>query len=61
MTERDKAPAAELTDLPAIDFSTFILSLSTTALYQMGLAPDPSTGHAIDNYLKLLDLRTQQP
>lgn len=30
--------------LPEIDFSTLILSLSTTALYQMGLAPDPATG-----------------
>ena len=27
-----------------MDFSTLLLSLSTTALYQMGLAPDPSTG-----------------
>jgi len=31
-------------DLPAIDFSTFILSISTTALYQMGLVADPETG-----------------
>ena len=31
--------------MSAIDFSTFILSLSTTALYQMGLAPDPASGH----------------
>jgi hypothetical protein len=30
--------------LPAIDFSTFILSLSTTALYQMGLVPEPGSG-----------------
>jgi hypothetical protein len=28
-------------ELPQIDFSTFILSLSTSALYQMGLVPDP--------------------
>ena len=47
MTQQDKAPTAprESPDLPAIDFSTLILSLSTTALYQMGLAPEPSTGH----------------
>ena len=47
MTQHDKAPTAPLErpDLPAIDFSTLILSLSTTALYQMGLAPEPSTGH----------------
>lgn len=31
-------------DLPAIDFSTFLLSLSTSALYQMGLVPDPENG-----------------
>ncbi len=31
-------------DLPAIDFSTLVLSLSTTALCQMGLVPDPTTG-----------------
>jgi len=31
-------------ELPAIDFSTFILSISTTALYQMGLVPDPESG-----------------
>ena len=30
--------------LPAIDLSTFLLSLSTTALYQMGLVPDPVNG-----------------
>jgi hypothetical protein len=29
---------------PAIDLSTFILSLSTTALYQMGLVDDPHSG-----------------
>ena len=47
MTERDQAldTGSQTSDLPAIDFSTFILSLSTTALYQMGLAPDPATGH----------------
>jgi hypothetical protein len=30
--------------LPQIDFSTFILSLSTSALYHLGLVEDPSTG-----------------
>ena len=44
MTERDDATVDEGSELPAIDFSTFILSLSTTALYQMGLAADPATG-----------------
>lgn len=29
---------------PQVDFSTFVLSLGTTALYQMGVVPDPETG-----------------
>ena len=32
------------TDLPAPDFPTFIISLWTTALYQLGQLPDPSSG-----------------
>jgi hypothetical protein len=28
--------------LPRVDFSTFVLSLATSALYHMGLGPDPS-------------------
>lgn len=35
------APGAEL---PQIDFATFILSLSTSALYHLGLVEDPQTG-----------------
>lgn len=34
--------AAEEKDLPKIDFSTFVLSLATSALYHMGLSSDPS-------------------
>jgi len=34
--------------LPAIDLSTFVLSLSTTALYQLGLVPDPTSGQRAD-------------
>jgi hypothetical protein len=30
--------------LPRVDFSTFVLSLGTTALYQLGAMPDPETG-----------------
>jgi len=41
-------PASDSAGLPAIDFSTFILSLSTTALYQMGKVADPATGMAIE-------------
>ena len=32
------------TPLAPIDFSTFIVSLSTSALYHVGLVPDPETG-----------------
>jgi hypothetical protein len=30
--------------LPKIDFSTFVVSLSTSALYSLGLAANPETG-----------------
>jgi hypothetical protein len=33
--------ASQAKDLPSIDFSTFVLSLSTSALYQMGLVNGP--------------------
>jgi len=36
--------ASEAAALPKLDFSTLIVSLSTSALYSMGLAPDPATG-----------------
>lgn len=45
-TDETAPESGVLSDLPSIDFSTFILSLSTTALYQMGLVPDPNTGEA---------------
>ncbi|MBW2712172.1 MAG: DUF1844 domain-containing protein [Deltaproteobacteria bacterium] len=31
-------------ELPKIDFSTFVVSLSTSALYSLGLAANPETG-----------------
>jgi len=31
-------------ELPKIDFSTFVLSLSTSAFYHLGLVPDPESG-----------------
>jgi hypothetical protein len=37
-----QAGAAEEKELPQIDFSTFVLSLATSALYHLGLSPDPS-------------------
>ena len=39
-----EAARAEGTDLPAIDFSTFMLSLGHSALVHLGAAPDPATG-----------------
>lgn len=38
--EQKTAPEA----LPKIDFSTFVLSLSTSAFFHLGLMPDPETG-----------------
>lgn len=32
--------------LPDIDFSTFVISLSTSALYHLGAIPDPESGAA---------------
>ncbi|MBJ20066.1 MAG: DUF1844 domain-containing protein [bacterium] len=32
--------------MPGVDFSTLVLSLGTTALYQMGAVPHPETGDA---------------
>ena len=34
-------------ELPKVDFSTFVLSLGTTALYQLGAVPDPQTGETL--------------
>ncbi len=42
------AESSQSVRLPAIDFSTFVLSLSTTALYQMGLVPDPVSGQKVE-------------
>jgi hypothetical protein len=34
--------------LPSVDFSTFVISLGTSALYHMGLVPDPQTGKPVE-------------
>jgi hypothetical protein len=42
VTEADRqAPAGDGTALPAIDFSTFVMSLSHSVLVHLGDAPDP--------------------
>lgn len=33
--------------VPSIDFSTFILSLASTALIHLGVAPDPDSGEPL--------------
>ncbi len=35
-------------ELPKVDFSTFVLSLGTTALYQLGGMHEPGTGERIE-------------
>ncbi|MGM0418783.1 MAG: DUF1844 domain-containing protein [Thermodesulfobacteriota bacterium] len=35
--------------MPGADFSTFIMSLNASALYNLGAIPDPSTGENIKN------------
>jgi len=47
------APRASADDLPRIDFSTFVLSLATSALYHLGLVEDPGTGERVEPNLPL--------
>jgi hypothetical protein len=54
MASRDGREAA-MGALPSIDFSTFVLSLSTTGLYQMGLVADPVSGARIEPNLVLAE------
>ena len=41
------AEAASVTGLPEVSFSTFIFSMSTSALMHLGEVPDPNTGQAV--------------
>ena len=64
----DERPAATPDDLPAVDFTTFVLSLSHSARVNLGDAPDPVSGksdvdlpmarHSID-LLALIQEKTQ--
>lgn len=45
-TERPAQPREKA--LPSVDFSTFVISLGTSALYHMGLVPDPQTGEPVE-------------
>jgi len=46
VSETQKPSAGE--ELPSIDFSTFVLSLSTSALYQLGLVNGPEGAPAAE-------------
>ena len=43
-TETKEGPKTEAPPPPPIDFSMFVLSLASTAMVHLGLAPDPETG-----------------
>lgn len=51
-TRKDKDQESRSTpprDLPEVNFSTFIFSLSSSTLIHLGLVPDPATGkHTVD-------------
>jgi hypothetical protein len=47
----DAAPGSDR--MPKIDFSTFVISLGTSALYHMGIANDPEHGEAPPKNLAL--------
>ena len=53
----DDAKPARSTDLPKIDLSTFVLSLSTSALYQLGAVAGPD-GERLDEPNRLLAKQT---
>lgn len=48
-----EAAAAGADRMPKIDFSTFIISLGTSALYHMGVVHDPEQGEAPQKNLAL--------
>lgn len=52
VAERAYAEHAPPKELPAIDFLTFVVSMSHSALLHLGDAPDPATG-GIDQNLPL--------
>ncbi len=43
-SEQEAEPQAPSADLPGINFSTFIFSLSSSVLIHLGVAPDPLSG-----------------
>jgi hypothetical protein len=47
--ERAYSEHAQLKELPAVDFVTFVVSMSHSALLHLGDAPDPATGRRDEN------------
>ena len=47
--ESKEGIGTRLGELPKVDFSTLVLSLGTTALYQLGAVPDPATGEKVES------------
>jgi len=47
--EKNQSAGGEQMTLPEISFSTFILSLNSSALVHLGLETDPSTGEQTSN------------
>jgi hypothetical protein len=47
-SDENPEDAGHLGELPKVDFSTFVLSLGTTALYQLGVMSDPTSGEVSD-------------
>ena len=47
-TQEDSRAEARAQELPKADFSTFLLSLGTCALYHLGYVKDPETGETAE-------------
>ena len=45
----DPSKSAEKSSLPTLNFATFIFSLNSSALVQLGMIEDPMTGEKIKN------------
>lgn len=42
-------PETDKTQMPEIDFSTFVISLNSSALVQLGILEEPGVGHKTKN------------
>ena len=49
LVDKGAADASEGGGIPPIDFSTFVLSLGTSALYQLGLVAEPEGASGAEN------------